>query len=157
MARCRCNVLKRRREVSKIATIREMKNGVLAALGERFPGFVLYEGELPALPEIPYFYVQPFPVTQKREVGRRYRRTFGFDIQLKAETPDELLDTADALLDELAYIEVDGFPCRGTGLRHELVDGELHVYVQYEMHVMRERGEETPMDKLAQEGRIKHA
>lgn len=134
-----------------------MKSGVLAALGERFPGFAIYEGELPSSPETPYFHVSPFPVTQKREVGRRYRRTFGFDIQLAAPTQDELLDTADALLDELLYIEVDGFPCRGSGLKHELVDGELHVYVQYELHLMRERAEEASMDKLAQEGQIKHA
>ncbi|MFS0727032.1 DUF6838 family protein [Paenibacillus sp. 1P07SE] len=141
----------------EIATISEVRDGVIAALGERFPDFAVYEGELPEVPVVPFFHVRPFPVTQTREVGRRYRRTFSFDILLKASTQDELLEAADGLLDELVYIEVDGFPCRGNGLKHEIVDGELHVYVQYTLHLLRERQEVTRMDKLAQEGRIKDA
>ncbi|GBF75772.1 hypothetical protein PA598K_04203 [Paenibacillus sp. 598K] len=132
-----------------------MKQGVLDALAARFPDFAVYEGELPETPAASYFHVRLSPVTQERQLGRRYRRTYGFDIALAAPTPDERLETADALLDELVYIEVDGVPCRGSGLKHELVDGVLRVYAQYELQLVREAAEEVRMQHFSQKGSIK--
>lgn len=140
----------------KIATITEVKQGVLDALAARFPDFAVYEGEVPETPAASYFHVRLSPVTQQRQLGRRYRRTYSFEIVLAAPTPDERLEAADALLDELVYIEVDGMPCRGSGLKHELVGGVLRVYAQYELQLVREEAEEPQMEKLAQEGKIKH-
>ena len=61
---------------------------------------------------------------------------------------------AEQLYDCLEYIQIAGGNCCGRRMRHEIIDGVLHFFVDYDFHVLRERPEEPKMQDLHVEGRL---
>ena len=141
-----------------VVTVNDVRRGVMNALKQRFPTVKIYGEEIAQGFEPPAFFVKLFPVSHTREVGRRYLRAHSFDVHYfpgsKYEN-EEMHDVAEQLYDALEYIDATGTKYRGARMNHEIVDGVLHFFVDYDFHVMRPVPDVPKMQTLEQEGWIK--
>lgn len=140
-------------------TVNKVRNSVISALSNHFPNIKIYGEEIKQGFSEPCFFVKLFPVSQNREVGRRYKRYHTFDIHYFPESEldanDEMQDIAESLYDRMEYVETDNGLMRGHGMKHEIINGVLHFSVDYDFHVLRERRPAIKMQTLEQEGYIK--
>lgn len=134
-------------------TVNDVLDGVMDALASRYPGVTLVAGEAGEEHPKPLFAVTIASVARNKEVGRRYRLAHQFNIQYAAAVPTYrgLHDVADELYDALQHIEADGGFIRGSGMRHEIVEGMLHFYVSYNFHVLSVVTPETKMQAAERE------
>jgi len=146
-----------------VITVNEVRRAVIQSLDSRFPEMRIYGEEIKQGLQEPCFFVQLFPVSQERELGRRYKRYHAFDIHYFPSVPtpgepesanDEMHAMAEQLYDVLEYITVSGSLLRGTGMNHEMINGILHFFVDYNIHLMRPRPDSPVMRALDQEARI---
>lgn len=139
-------------------TVNDVRRAVMSALAARFPDTRVY-GEKSAQGFVtPAFFVFMFPVYHTQELGRRYLRRHSFDVHYFPTGDyenDEMHDVAEQLYDVLEIINANGKPIRGTAMRHEIVDGVLHFFVDYSFHVRRELPEVPKMADMEQEGLLK--
>jgi len=133
-------------------TVNSVLDSVIAALNQNFPNINTYSEESDQGLEEPYFYVKLFPVSQNQLLGQRYQRNHSFDIHYFAGGNEALHDMAEQLYDKLELISVDGGLVRGSGMRHEIVEGVLHWFVAYNFHVMRSVEADSLMQSMKQEG-----
>ncbi|MHB8075101.1 phage tail terminator family protein [Desulfosporosinus fructosivorans] len=136
-------------------TINMVRDSVMTTLKQHFPNLNVYGEEHDQGLEEPYFYVKLLPVTQNQLLGQRYQRNHSFDIHYLAGANEALHDMAEQLYDKLELISLDGSPVRGTGMRHEIVDGVLHWFVAYNFQVMRSVEAEPLMQSMKQEGYLR--
>jgi hypothetical protein len=86
----------------------------------------------------PCFLIVNLKGGQEQEIGTLYTRDQSFDIHYFPQGKKitrEVNDVADTLKMELEYITVDDNPVRGTGMKHEVVDGVLHFFVNYDIRI----------------------
>ena len=91
-------------------------------------------------------------------VGKRYFRSNQFCIHYFPESSDERAEchaVAERLIGALEYITVDGDLCRGTGMHHEVTDGVLSFFVNYDMYVFKEEVAEAIMESYEHDTRMK--
>lgn len=144
-----------------MVTVNDVRSGVISALAKHFPDMDIYGEEIKQGLEEPCFFVKLFPVTQDREIGRRYKRFHSFDIHYfprsQTDANEEMFEVAEKLLDHMEYIEVEvaGSVCRGAKMESEIVDGVLHFKIDYDFHVLRQKRDEPVMKHLEQKGAIK--
>lgn len=140
-------------------TINDVRDSVIAALKKHFPTMTIYGEEIKQGFKVPCFFVKLFPVSQNREVGRRYKRFHSFDIHYfpksKTDANEEMQDMAEQLFEKMEFIEVGDDLCRGSNMNSEIIDGVLHFFVDLDFHVMRQAQEEMKMQTLKQEGYIR--
>lgn len=137
-------------------TVEDVRRAVMAALFARFPGIKIYGEPIAQGFEEPCFYVKLLEASHEKAVGRRYVRTHSFDVHYFDATNAALHARAEELYDCLEHITTQaGALLRGRGMSHEIVDGVLHFFVQYDVHVMRERPAAPLMRQLEQEGYLK--
>lgn len=136
-------------------TVNGVRNLVIQALEQRFPNMPVFGEEVAEEPDEPYFYVNLFAVAMNRELDRRYKRSHSFNIILYGVTIEGMHDIAEQLYEQMEYINVDNYCIRGHKMRHEMVDRQLHFFIDYDIHVMREKRVEPVMQKLKQEGMYK--
>lgn len=136
-------------------TVNIVRDSVITALGQCFPNINAYGEESDQGFEEPYFYVKLFPVSQNQLLGQRYQRNHSFDIHYFAGTNEALHDMAEQLYDKMELISVDVDLIRGTGMRHQIVDGVLHWFVDYNFQVMRSVEPDPLMQSMKQEGYLR--
>ncbi|MFS8534844.1 MAG: hypothetical protein FWJ65_06755 [Limnochordales bacterium] len=136
-------------------TVNDVRYGVMSALSAQFPGIKIYGEPITQGFEEPCFFVKLLEASHEKAVGRRYVRTHSIDVHYFDATNAALHDMAEQLYDCLETIQVAGTLCRGRSMSHEIVDGVLHFFVQYDLHVMRERPTAPLMRELEQEGYLK--
>ena len=129
-------------------TVNIVKDGVISTLKQRFPNTKIYGEEIKQGFRAPCFFVKLFPVSQRQVVGRRYKRFHSFDIHYFGESNEEMHDIADQLYDRMEYIPVNEDLLRGTKMNHEIVDGVLHFFVNYDFHIYKVTPAEEPMGDL---------
>lgn len=99
----------------------------------------------------PCFFISCLNPANTQFLGRRYQRTNQFSIQYfpKSETQRECNDVAERMYDCLEYITIDGDtrPIRGTKMNHQVVDGVLLFFVNYDFFT-RKTEEQTPMETM---------
>lgn len=87
----------------------------------------------------PCFFILSLSPSQTQIIGKRYLRRQPFDIHYFPSTEDkneEMNDVADRLYDALEYVAMlDGDVLRGADLNHQIVNGVLHFFVNYNMYV----------------------
>lgn len=132
-----------------------MRYAVFGALKERFPDIKRYGEEIKQGLQEPSFFVKLLSSAQDREFGRRYSRSHSFDIHFFGKTNEEIHATAEQLYDCMEYITVGAGVCRGRSMSHEIVDGVLHFFVTYAVHLQRIKPEVPSMQSLDQRGNIK--
>jgi hypothetical protein len=116
--------------------INDIRQAVRAVLAECFPDIPVLDG-LPEAASPPYFVVQLLESGHTQELGRRYLRQYPFSIRYVDPDAgdDERYDVADKLSDALQWIEADGRPVRGTGMKFRIEDQVLHFAVEYRVRV----------------------
>ncbi|WP_127575260.1 phage tail terminator family protein [Paenibacillus barengoltzii] len=140
-------------------TINSIRSGVIIALSELFPAMGIYGESIEQDFKAPCFFVKLLIVAQDRELDRRYRRSYSFDIHYFPAGPDpneEAHGMAEQLYDKLRQIEVDGELYRTSGTSHEIVDGVLHFFVDFNFMVYSEKPPGIKMQTLNQEGYLKN-
>jgi protein involved in ribonucleotide reduction len=87
----------------------------------------------------PCFLIVNLTGDQELEIGNLYNRDQSFDIHYfpknKKKISREVNSVVDTLNMELEYITVAGNLVRGTEMKHEVVDGVLHFFVNYDIRV----------------------
>ncbi len=100
----------------------------------------------------PCFFIFSVNPTRKIFFGKRYFRINPFCIQYFPETDEkqrECADVAERMYNCLEYITIlgDDKPMMGTRMKHEVVDGVLNFFVNYDCFV-RKAERQTPMENL---------
>lgn len=129
-------------------SINAVRYAVISTLKEHFPSTKIYGEEIAQGFKEPCFFVKLFPVSQERELGRRYRRFHTIDIHYFTSTNEDRHEMAERLYALMEYIPINDRLYRGTKLYHEIIDGVLHFFVDYNFHVKRFRPDETKMERL---------
>jgi hypothetical protein len=62
---------------------------------------------------------------------------------------------AELLYTSLEYIGISSGPIRAKGMNHEIIDGVMHFFLDYDFHVLRQTGEATKMQSMEKEAQIK--
>ncbi|MNW02212.1 hypothetical protein D3C71_1979630 [compost metagenome] len=62
---------------------------------------------------------------------------------------------AERLYSDIEYVTGSEGSYRGAGMRHEIVDGMLHFFVQYNYHLFRTKTPDEKMQTMTQGGGIK--
>ncbi|EHQ88284.1 phage tail terminator family protein [Desulfosporosinus youngiae] len=138
-----------------VITVNLVRDSVMSALDQHFPEIKVHGEEIRQGFKKPCFFVKLFPASQDQLLGRRYQRSHSFDIHYFDGSNEDLHDMAEQLYDKMELISADGGPIRGTGMRHEVVDGVLHFFVNYNFHVQRSVEPDPLMQTMEQEGYVR--
>src|SRR5690606_23225390 len=140
-----------------VVTINDIRTAVFHQLAERFPDIKRYGEEIRQGFEEPCFFVKLLNASQTKELHPRYMRTHSFDIHYFPRNGEnaDAHDMAEQLYDALEMIEYNGAKYRGIGMNHEIVDGVLHFFVDYNFRVRRVTPDEPKMGDIEQEGYLK--
>lgn len=136
-------------------TINDVRDGINAVLDANFPGIDIAGEEIEQGLREPCFFVKLLEGAQEQELGRRYRRYHSFDVHYFGTDNRTMHTTAEKLYDVLETIAIPGGSCRGTGMRHEIVDRVLHFFVDYNFQVWRPAPVDPDMMVLDQQGGLK--
>lgn len=107
----------------------------------------------------PCFFITCLNPTNNQFLGKRYERINPFCIQYfpkSAEKQQECADVAERIYDCLEYITVDGDsrPIRGSNMKHEVVDGVLNFFVNYDFFVIKTE-EQSAMENITASTNVK--
>lgn len=140
-------------------TVDSIRSGVILALSNLFPTMDIYGEEIKQGFEAPCFFVKLLTHAQDQELNRRYKRFYSFDIHFFPAGNDynrEAHEMAEKLYEALKWVGIDGARYKGTGMNHEIVDGTLHFFVDFNFHVMAAKQSDSKMKTLDQEGYLKN-
>lgn len=144
-------------EALKEVTVNTIRDGVIQTLSFLFPGMDVYGEKIKQGFEAPCFFVKLLTGSQDKELGRRYSRSYAFDIHYFPEGEDINLSAHDMAerLYELQNIDIQGGKYRLTGTSHEIVDDVLHFFVDINFMVMKQKDNVPKMQTLTQEGKAR--
>lgn len=137
-----------------IANINDLKIGINQALDKEFPNITIYGEEIKQDFEEPCFFIKILASAQDKELGRRYKKNTSFDIHYFSDKEDintDCLDMADKLYEVLEYVKVNNSLYRASNMKHEVIDGVLHFFLQFNYKVVKQMEEAPKMGKLKQE------
>ncbi|AET70769.1 hypothetical protein Desor_5393 [Desulfosporosinus orientis DSM 765] len=135
-----------------MVTVSSVREDVKNALNQHFPDINVYGEEQDQGLEKPYFYVKLFSSAQKQLLGQRYQRKHTFEIQYFPAAQESLDEIAEGLYEKMELISVEDSLVRGSGMRHELAEGVLHWFVDYNFQVLRSVDPDPLMQTMQQEG-----
>lgn len=133
--------------------INSIIEAISATLNEEFgSGYKIHMEEIKQGLEEPCFFVSCLNPTCDLFLGKRYFRTNQFCIQYFPETDEkqrECNSVAERMYQCLEYITIfdEDKPLRGTKMKHEVVDGVLNFFVNYNCFVFKV-DEKTAMETL---------
>lgn len=128
-----------------------MINAIISAISVALFNEFEYENHMEEIKQDlkePCFFISCLNPTTKLFLGRRYFRKNQFCIQYFPESNEpqaECNAVAERMVWSLDYITLDGDLIRGTAMKHEVIDGVLNFFVNYDCFVYRVQ-EETPME-----------
>lgn len=137
-------------------TVNTVRDAVVSTLNAHFPNIDIHGEEIRQGFQEPCFFVKLFPVYHTKELNRRYRRQHSFDIHYFGDSNEDMHNMADQLCQHLELVEIDGVKRHGTKMYHEIIDGVLHFYVDYEFNVYKKAEPGIPMGPLEVEGHLKN-
>ncbi|MEK4355196.1 phage tail terminator family protein [Paenibacillus sp. FSL R5-0475] len=140
--------------------MQDIKNALIKKLSLFTPEYPVYDEAVEQGMKQPCFFVLLLESSQVRGVNRRYQRFNPFDVHYfpqrkSAALREECELVAEKFYSELEYLTGHSGIYRGTGMRHEIVDGVLHFFVEYNVHLIRDKAPEIKMQTMKQGGGIK--
>ncbi|HHY25282.1 MAG TPA: hypothetical protein GX523_00770 [Desulfitobacterium dehalogenans] len=148
-------------------TVNGVRDSVITLLHQHFPGISTYGEEILQGLDKPCFFVKLFQVSQDQLISQRYQRNHSFDIHYFPAAMDEgeenrqneeMHGIAEQLYEKMELIPViggdDGL-MRGAKMRHEIIDGVLHFFVDYNFQIIKETTLDPLMQTMEQEGFIR--
>lgn len=145
-------------------TVTDVLDGVLDQLASAFPKTTFYTDEIKQEFDAPAFFIALQPVKQEHLLGRRYSREHAILVHyypnpVGLDQPIQinryLHEVAEKLYHHLRYIPLPHGLASGRGLESDIVDGVLHFFVTYTIHVMSQAEEKPVMQSMEQEGILK--
>ncbi|WP_374048187.1 DUF6838 family protein [Clostridium sp. MB40-C1] len=137
-----------------MATINNLKIGINQTLDEEFPNITIYNEKIEQDFEEPCFFIKILSSAQDKEFNERYKKNVFFDIHYFSDKEDinsDCNDMADSLYELLEYVKVGNSLYRSTDMTHEVIDGVLHFFLQFNYKVIKEIEKAPKMNKLKQE------
>ncbi|RXI46267.1 hypothetical protein DP145_06735 [Clostridium tetani] len=137
-----------------MANINDLRIRINQALDKEFPNTIIYGEKIKQGFEEPCFFIKVLNSAQDKELNRRYKKNVYFDIHYFSDKEDinsDCNNMADKLYEVLEYIKVGNSLCRSTDMTHEVIDGVLHFFLQFNYHVIKEIEKTPKMKKLKQE------
>lgn len=121
-----------------------MLNDIIIAISKKLNlvfgnTYTIYDESVKQDMKEPCFFIMLLSPSQEQVIGKRYFRTQPFDIHYFPSVEgnkQEMNDMADSLYDAMEYVTLnDTDILHGTSLNHQIVDGVLHFFVNYNMYV----------------------
>lgn len=140
--------------------INSIIEAISVSLNRKFgDGYEIHMEEIEQGLEEPCFFIFCLDPTNNLFLGKRHFRTNPFCIQYFPESSEkqrECNDVAERMYECLEYVTPDGYskPVRGTKMKHEVVDGVLNFFVNYDCFTYRTE-EQTAMGELYSDTDIK--
>ncbi|RXM69428.1 phage tail terminator family protein [Clostridium tetani] len=137
-----------------MASINDLRIGINQALDKEFPNINIYGEEIKQGFEEPCFFIKILSSAQGKELNRRYMKNVHFDIHYFSEKEDinnDCLYMTDKLYEVLEYVPIGSSLYRASNMTHEVIDGVLHFFLQFNYHVIKEIEKTPKMKKLKQE------
>lgn len=140
--------------------INKIIDGISVKLNQVFgDGVKIYSEDVKQGLNEPCFFIAVLNPSQVNVIGNRYFRQHPFDIHYfpaVVDSNNELQNMASDLYEALEYIVlVDGDLVRGIKMNHEVVDGVLHFFVNFDMYVKKIVVPEDGMEVVDHETNLK--
>ena len=130
---------------------KEIAEGIAAGIQQVFPELDIYTKGVTQKLGPPCFFIKLIQTERTARVGSRAYREHSFDVHFfpeDREDNDKMMDMADCLEEILLLVKLqDGTMAHGKSLKSEIIDGVLHVYVDYNLFTVRKE-EKEKMEKL---------
>jgi hypothetical protein len=128
-------------------------DGISIKLNQVFGnGYRIYSEKISQGLKEPCFFIAVLNPSETSLLGNRYFRQNHFDVHYFPEDPNDNNDMqtkASSLYEDLEYVTLaNGDMVRGTNMRHETMDGILHFFVDYNMHILKPVTAEDSMETL---------
>ncbi len=137
----------------------KVMDGISNKLEQVFGGIRVFSDEKEQEGADPFFYIANIKTSNASLAGSRSLRRMNFVIRYFPEVLNsnyELQTMASNLYDVLEYIVLEnGDMLRGTKMSHEVVDGYLLFYVNYNMHIRKVEDPEENMEKYKINNNVK--
>ena len=140
--------------------MQDIKNALIKKLSLFTPEYPVYDEAVEQGMQQPCFFVLLLEGSQARGINRRYQRFNPFDVHYfpdrDSKAPREECELmAERLYSELEYVSGYSGMYRGTKMRYEIVDGVLHFFIQFNVHLIRDKAPDIKMQTMKQGGGIK--
>jgi hypothetical protein len=139
--------------------LNETIDGIAQKLNKVFgDGYEIYIDEVKQGLKEPCFLIVCITGNQQQKLGTLYNREQSFDLHYFPKTKQitrEVNSVIAVLNMELEYITVDGNLVRGTKMRHEVIGGVLHFFVNYDMRIRKVVEPDPLMEDLTIIERVK--
>ncbi|MED4377983.1 hypothetical protein P9274_20205 [Schinkia azotoformans] len=125
-----------------MSTVNQIRESIISTLDSNFHTTKIYGEEIAQGFQEPCFFVKLLSVAHDRELGRRYKRYHSFDIHYFSDADyknENMNDIAEKLYQTMEYIESNGRLYSGRKMKHEIVDGVLHFFVDYDFSLYKEK------------------
>lgn len=114
-------------------------DGIAQKLNQVFGnGYEIYIDEMEQGVTTPCFLIVCLKGRQEQEIGATYKWELPFDIQYfphEVKLTHEVNSVVGILNTGLEYIQIEDGLLRGTELKHEVIDGVLHFFVNYNLRL----------------------
>lgn len=129
---------------------KEILIGIVQKLDAAF-GYPVYIDDVEQKLNPPCFTVTRVEGRQGKEVGNRYKLLNSYDIKYFTETKKpamEHIEVEEKCTNVLEWITVSGMLTKATSIRANVIDGILHIFVDYDFHVFKQTQKEEPMSDM---------
>ncbi|MEW9093945.1 MAG: DUF6838 family protein [Clostridiaceae bacterium] len=136
-----------------MTNINDLRIGINQALDKEFPHIAIYSEKIEQGFEEPCFFVKILSSAQGKELTSRYKKNVYFDIHYFSDKEDinsDCLNMADKLYEVLECIPINSL-YRASNMTHEVIDGVLHFFLQFNYKVIRQVEEVPKMETLHKE------
>lgn len=127
--------------------------GISVAISDWFgEKYKIYAEEIPQGFREPCFFISCINSSERRLVGNRYFTENMFCVQYfpedKRNKNAECRKIAEGLFSCLEWIEADGEPVMGNGMKYEIFEGVMSFFVDYNMATYKRKEQAVVMENL---------
>lgn len=131
--------------------IQDIMNGIASALDDEYGHPVYTEHTKQGLTE-PCFYIRLVTSNEDQIIGTRYNRRQTFDVHYfpasDLEPGQEVHSVLERLYTLLEYVQMGTDLVKGRRMRHEVIEGVLHFFVDYDLVLLKQSTPDDPMDDV---------
>lgn len=124
----------------------DIRAEIISQLDEFYPKIPIYGEEIPQGFKEPSFYVKVLNGQQEKEVGRRYKRLISIDIHYFSTSNKEAERIAANLYEQMETLKEKNIRC--SKMKHEVSDKVIHFFLDYNIHILKEKENYPKMNSL---------
>jgi len=132
--------------------VNKIIDGISIKLNQVFgSGYKIYSESIKQGLKEPCFFIIALNPSEESVLSTRFFRQCPFDIHYFPVGPDsnaEMQAVAESMYMAMEWIEVEANIVRGVQMNHQVIDGVLHFFVQYNMHIIKPVAPADSMETL---------